>query len=156
MDSLLVKQRLEQFDAKHGESAYDGRWIYYADGANRDRSPYGPLNEPSADKLERHRCIVRYYEIRLDDAVKKFDETKKHMLENPGSHPDAKANVRKLRTLQRMAKYMGKLYAEAVEARRRDLPGYKTPEQEAYYQEQAQAQAAERAAYEAAINSIHI
>jgi hypothetical protein len=63
----LVSQRIQQFDAKHGDngSVING-WLIFADGARREAySPQGPLLEPPKVKQELDTIQLQYQEEML-------------------------------------------------------------------------------------------
>lgn len=152
-----VKERIETFERLHGRAAWDGYWFYYRDGANRDGNPLGPLCEPPADARARYHNIVRYYQIRLDQKVREFDNTKKIIQENPGSHPDEETNLRRLRRLRSQAKRLRARLWEAQEELHRHSPGYRDDdEEEEEYIRQTAARHAARSRYEAALDAIQI
>ena len=156
IENATIKQRIEQFDLKHGPSVYDGRWIWYANGANRDGHPLGPLNEPPADPRQRHRNIVRYYETMLRHKVREFDDLKRQLTENPGLFPDMDENVERLRRLQRTVRHRQRQLQTAQEELKRLSPGYRTPEEEEENQRRMAATAEAKQHYLDTLKGINI
>ncbi|WP_442510565.1 hypothetical protein SH528x_002190 [Novipirellula sp. SH528] len=159
MNSTLVTQRVEQFDAKHGTPASDGSWFYYADGAKREQSPYGALYEPSNDPRQRLETVVWYRKIRLDHVAAEFDETKQRIKQHDlrtQSETQIEASIRTLQTLQRRVRHAAEKYGEAADELKKVMPGYRTPEEEAENQRQLAEADAKRSAYESTINAINI
>ena len=129
INNVPVKQRVEQFDAKHGASVYTDGWVWFEDGAKREGNPMGPLLEQPANPVQRRQNIVRYYEILLDRKMREFDKLKKLLTENPGLYPNQDENIQKLKILRCNARH----YHRQLEAAQLDLrkarPGYVPPEQ---------------------------
>jgi hypothetical protein len=66
-ENNLVSQRIQQFDAKHGDNGIViNGWLIFADGARREAyNPQGPLLEPPKDKQELDTIQLQYQEEML-------------------------------------------------------------------------------------------
>jgi hypothetical protein len=79
---LTMLARIRAFEARHGgkeASSVYRDWIYYSDGANRDLTPEGLLQEPLANEFERQQAIVYYYRGRLQAVVTAFNDLKEKL-----------------------------------------------------------------------------
>jgi hypothetical protein len=77
MHSELVAQRVKQFDLEHGDDPVRiGFYYHFRDGAMREVNVMGRLMDPPEDGYERDKLIVRYWQARVDQAVKNFDRKK--------------------------------------------------------------------------------
>jgi hypothetical protein len=77
--------KVRAFDKKHGASVVTGEggaWLLFEDGAMREQSGFGvTMKEPPKDRYELARLKVRYCELRLRDAVGKFESMKDKLLQ---------------------------------------------------------------------------
>ena len=83
-NNVILKQRLEQFDLKHGnDGVISGRWLLFADGAMRETRQPGELIEPPASEVQRAKLQVRYREIQLQHSVRQYQEASNRVVETP-------------------------------------------------------------------------
>jgi len=84
MDVGGINARIKEFHEQNGGSAncvmLDDDWVIYANGAARERNPYGALMDPPADPLERAKRIVAYWQKKYDLALEEFDTFKNNHL----------------------------------------------------------------------------
>lgn len=74
-----INQRIREFHEQNGGSdncVVSGDWILYANGAVRERNPYGALIDPPSDPRQRAENIARFWKCKLALAVQMFDEYK--------------------------------------------------------------------------------
>ena len=67
-----VKERVNAFDAKHGDFVVVNGWILYEDGAMREVDFWGVLKEPPVDVYQSAKLVHRFWELRLALAVEEF------------------------------------------------------------------------------------
>jgi hypothetical protein len=74
MDPVTVRR---EFFAKHGNCVKLGDWILFEDGAKAEDggSLYGQLVDPPADRYERQKLIVRYWQL----LTKHFEGKHRHL-----------------------------------------------------------------------------
>ena len=153
IDNVSIKQRIEQFDLKHGvEEAVksaDGAFWLFPDGARREVHPYGLLDEPPDPKhfflhgrkqppevaaLETLKRQREYHATRLARLTEDFRFRKERML--MGDYQDEElAELNKLAKTVQAARHELSMVEE--ELRQRD-PRNKAREWEAYAQQQRQ------------------
>lgn len=75
-----MDEKKEQFDARHGLFVVDNGLKIFEDGAYRELNMNGFLCEPSTDEVQRLKYIRRFYEIKLQLSVTKFDHVKRQYL----------------------------------------------------------------------------
>lgn len=73
-----MRERILQFEARHGAAIMHRGFVYFEDGARREENPYGMLAEPPEDRPELAKAILFYRELALGRAVKQFEEQKSH------------------------------------------------------------------------------
>ena len=108
---------LKDFHVKHckgkGEDGFIivQNWVYYIDGACRENHLYGQLKDPPKDPLERAKMIHRFYEMKLEPAVREFTTFKRSLIAaskanalNPYPQTPLESQVDKLKGLQKTAK----------------------------------------------------
>src|SRR4030042_4610839 len=76
LDGLSPAQRCKKFDDAHGDYVVIGHWIFYEDGAHREKNPYGPLVEPPENERECCQMIVQFAEAKLQLARDEFNNLK--------------------------------------------------------------------------------
>jgi hypothetical protein len=76
-----LKERIEKFDAENGpEFVVDGNWLLLQSGAARELSPYGVLQRPPQDKVERAKKIVYFWSKKLELCIEEFNTHKNKMM----------------------------------------------------------------------------
>lgn len=81
LNDVNLITRTQQWDQKQGGDGItvDG-WVFFSNGACRERNPMGCAREPDPDLQKRAKDIVFYHEEVLRRATVKFKETKEALL----------------------------------------------------------------------------
>jgi len=90
---------IARFDKRQGGNGVrHNEWMIYPNGAMRETgSPWGALIEPPEDNYQRLSNIVLYYQARLANAVKQFDDLKHLLMMGDGSNPEGLDQLRQFR-----------------------------------------------------------
>lgn len=155
MYGSTVKERIETFEKLHGDSVFDGAWIWFEDGARRDANALGPLVEPPESPRELQHNVCMYLRLRLDGIVLEFDKLKAQLQQNPGTDPNDE-NVKKLRKLRANAQHIRKKLQHHQEELRKASPGYVSPEDAEIIREHEIAEAARKQRFSETVNAITI
>ncbi len=78
IDYGAVKQRLAEFDARHGASVAEDGWILFEDGAVRESDPMGVLMAPPSKPWDLTRRVLHYQQVILNRAVAAFEERRSY------------------------------------------------------------------------------
>jgi hypothetical protein len=81
IDYMGIKQRLAEFDEKHGEQVIHDGWILFADGAVREANPLGALQEPPSDPWACAKQRVTFCSVALRQATELFENAKTSRLQ---------------------------------------------------------------------------
>lgn len=151
-----VQTRIATFDRLHGGGVFDGNWIWFEDGANRDGNPLGVLLEPPEDPRKRWQNIVKYHQTILNGLVRDFDEFKKGLKQSGNVYPEADAPLAELRRKQQAVKDRQAALAEAQAELKTHLPGYLPPDEEEAYLRAKAARQADEQRYQDAVDAVTI
>jgi hypothetical protein len=73
--------RVRTFDERHGDFVLlEDDYLYFADGARRERNPLGLLDDGPTDPVKRQKRIVFFWEKKLELAIEEFSVRKRSML----------------------------------------------------------------------------
>lgn len=116
--NMTAKQRVDEFDARHGRAIYDGHsTIWFEDGAYREPCATGLLAEPPEDDRKYLLNVKRFWELSLAKAVQSFREYKMYITGKTGPNGgfvlDGPIQQEHLDKLQRLK--------EAVDERKTEL-----------------------------------
>lgn len=129
VDPGLGNPTIAAFDRRHGPYVVIEGWLVYADGATREGTPYGVLQEPSSDPWQRAKKIELYYKVIFDRALRAFDNAKQSYQKTiaanltmracgPAPDNDAVGDLQRLRNIAKQAKDNYDKASKAVEAAR--------------------------------------
>jgi seryl-tRNA synthetase len=88
-----MNETKEQFDLRHGAFIVDNGMKIFEDGACRELNMNGFFQEPPTDEVQRLKYIRRFYEIKLQLSVTKFDHVKRQYLSESRAMLSQKGNV---------------------------------------------------------------
>ena len=75
MNGLLLQQRADQFDVKHGSNGLPiAGWLVFADGAMRQEQT-GEMREPPSDPKELFPILAVYWNIVRSSRRRRFTDT---------------------------------------------------------------------------------
>lgn len=122
-NKMDIKEKLKEFDSKHGDFVVYEGWLLFEDGAYREKNPMGRWAEPDTDIYKRNKRIAHYYEIKLQLAVEEFWRLKNNLhavarfntqqQQNVNCPPD-KGQLDHLKELKRKVNALKKRFEEAT------------------------------------------
>lgn len=94
----------EAHEGQDGFVLWEG-WVLFSDGARRSQASFGSLGcqmaEPHPNEVERRRWQKKFWEVRLEDLVTRFEQTKTAATNNVASDPARfKVRVAELKQLE--------------------------------------------------------